>query len=175
VLENEEKTRLKRQNYIHVQASTATMNELTGIRSAITNGTPVPPPQVRTTPLRGGRPAERRKADERRAVTCSSSGDDGDFCSGGPNSGNADLRVDAAARRPPPMPKLVRQGRAEGRRSWRSARGRSRPPRRRKNLFRLPWQTPTPQVAPKPLAAEDQARCSCRTPRAMPASPPITE
>ena len=34
----------------------------------------------------------------------------------GPNSGNADLRVDAAARRPPPMPKLVRQGRAEGRR-----------------------------------------------------------
>jgi hypothetical protein len=35
---------------------------------------------------------------------------------GGPNSGNADLRLDAAARRPPPMPKLVRQGRAEGRR-----------------------------------------------------------
>jgi hypothetical protein len=35
---------------------------------------------------------------------------------GGPNSGNADLRVDAAARRPLPMPKLVRQGRAEGRR-----------------------------------------------------------
>ena len=92
------------------------MNELTGIRSAITNGTPVPPPQVRTTPLRGGRPAEQRKANERRAITYSSSGDDGDFCSGGPNSGNADLRVDAAARRPPPVPKLVRQGRAEGRR-----------------------------------------------------------
>ena len=87
------------------------MNKNTGIRSAITNGTPVPPPQVRTTPLRGGRPAEQRKADERRAVTCSSSGDDDDFCSGGPNSGNADLRVDAAARRPPPMPKLVRQDR----------------------------------------------------------------
>ena len=123
----------------------------------------------------GGVPAEQQKTDERRAVARSSSGDDDDFCSGGPNSGNADLRVDAAARRPPPMPKLVRQGRAEGRRSWRSARGRSRPPRRRKNLFRLPWQTPTPQGAPKPLAAEDQARCSCRTPRAMPASPPITE
>jgi hypothetical protein len=74
------------------------------------------PPQVRTTPLHGGRPAEQRKADERRAVTCSSSGDDDDFCSGGPNSGNTDLRADAAARRPPPMPKLVRQGRAEGRR-----------------------------------------------------------
>ena len=91
------------------------MNKNTGIQSAITNGTPVPPPQVRTTPLQGGRPAEQRKANERRAVTYSSSGDDGDFCSGGPNSGNADLRVDAAARRPPPMPKLVRQGRAEGR------------------------------------------------------------
>ena len=92
------------------------MNKNTGIRSAITNGTPVPPPQVRTTPLRGGRPAEQRKADERRAVTCSSSGDDDDFCSGGPNSGSTDLRAGAAARRPPPMPKLVRQGRAEGRR-----------------------------------------------------------
>ena len=89
------------------------MNKNPGNRNAITNGTPVPPPQVRTTPLRGGRPAEQRKADERRAVTCSSSGDDDDFCSGGPNSGNADLRVDAVARRPPPTPKLVRQGRAE--------------------------------------------------------------
>jgi hypothetical protein len=46
----------------------------------------------------------------------SSSGDNDDFCSEGPNSGNADLRVDAAARRPSPVPKLVRQGRAEGRR-----------------------------------------------------------
>jgi hypothetical protein len=35
---------------------------------------------------------------------------------GGPNSGSDDLRADAAARRPPPVPKLVRQGRAEGRR-----------------------------------------------------------
>ena len=103
-----------RQKYIHVQASTATMNKNTGIQGAITNGTPVPPPQVRTTPLRGGRPAEQRKTDERRAVTCSSSGDD--FCSRGPNSGSTDPRADAAARRPPPMPKLVRQGRAEGRR-----------------------------------------------------------
>jgi hypothetical protein len=103
-------------NYIHVQAPTAAMNKHTGIRDAITNGTPVPPPQVRTTPLRGGRPAEQRKANERRVVTCSSSGDDGDFCSGGSNSGSSDLRADAAARRPPPTPKLVRQGRAEGRR-----------------------------------------------------------
>jgi hypothetical protein len=104
------------QSFIHVQASTTTMNKNTGIQGAITNGTPVPPPRVRTTPLHGGRPAEQRKTDERRAVTCSSSGDDDDFCSEGPNSGSTDLRADAAARRPPPMPKLVRQGRAEGRR-----------------------------------------------------------
>jgi hypothetical protein len=50
------------------------------------------------------------------AVARSGSGDDDDFCPGGPNSGNDDLRADAAARRPPPVPKLVRQGRAEGRR-----------------------------------------------------------
>jgi hypothetical protein len=92
------------------------MNKNTGIQSAITNGTPVPPPQVRTTPLDRGGPAEQQKTDERRAVTRSSSGDDDDFCSGGPNSGSTDLRADAAARRPPPMPKLVWQGRAEGRR-----------------------------------------------------------
>jgi hypothetical protein len=92
------------------------MNKNTGIQSAITNGTPVPPLQVRTTPLDRGGPAEQQKTNERRAVTCSSSGDDDDFCSEGPNSGSTDLRVDAAARRPPPMPKLVRQGRAEGRR-----------------------------------------------------------
>jgi hypothetical protein len=90
------------------------MNKNTGIQSAITNGTPVPPPQVRTTPLHGEGPAEQQKTDERRAVTCSSSSDDDDFCSGGPNSGSTDLRAGAAARRPPPMPKLVRQGRAEG-------------------------------------------------------------
>ena len=92
------------------------MNKNTGIQSAITNGTPVPPPQVRTTPLDRGGPAEQQKTDERRAVTRSSGGDDDDFCSGGPNSGSTDLRADAAAKRPPPMPKLVRQGRAEGRR-----------------------------------------------------------
>jgi hypothetical protein len=43
-----------RKKYIHVQAPTATMNKNTDIQSAITNGTPVPPPQVRTTPLDGG-------------------------------------------------------------------------------------------------------------------------
>jgi hypothetical protein len=63
-----------------------------------------------------GGPAEQQKTDERLAVTCSSSGDDDDFCSGGPNSSNDDLRADAAAMRPSSVPKLVRQGRAEGRR-----------------------------------------------------------
>jgi hypothetical protein len=92
------------------------MNKNTGIQSAITNGTPVPPPQGRTTPLHGGGPAEQQKTDEWRAVTRSSSSDDDNFCPGGQNSGSADLRADAAAKRPSPMPKLVRQGRAEGRR-----------------------------------------------------------
>jgi hypothetical protein len=67
-------------------------------------------------PTRWGGPAEQRKTDERRVVACSGSGGDDDFCSRGPNSGTDDLRADAAARRPPPMPKLVRQGQAEGRR-----------------------------------------------------------
>jgi hypothetical protein len=93
------------------------MNKNTGIQGAITNGTPVPPPQVRTTPLDwGGGPAEQRKTDERLAVACSSSGDDDDFCPRGSNSSSDDLRADAAAMRPSPVPKLVRQGRAEGRR-----------------------------------------------------------
>jgi hypothetical protein len=63
-----------------------------------------------------GGPAEQRKTDERLTVARSSSGDDDDFCSGGPNSSSDDLRADAAAMRPSPVPKLVRQGRAEGRR-----------------------------------------------------------
>jgi hypothetical protein len=101
---------------IHTCSGPESRNEQnTGIQSAITNETLVPPPQVRTTPLDGG-PAEQRKIDERRVVARSGSGDDDDFCSRGPNSGSDDLRADAAARRPPPVPKLVRQGRAEGRR-----------------------------------------------------------
>jgi hypothetical protein len=63
-----------------------------------------------------GGPAEQQKTDERLAVACSSSGGDDDFCSGGPNSSSDDLRADAAAMRPSPMPSLERQGRAEGRR-----------------------------------------------------------
>jgi hypothetical protein len=117
VLENEEKTWLRAKNYIHVQASTATINKNTGIQSAITNGTPVPPPQVRTTPLDGGgglrsnrRPTNGAPSPAPAAATTMTS------APGGPNSGSTDLRADAAAKRPPPMPKLVRQGRAEDRR-----------------------------------------------------------
>jgi hypothetical protein len=51
-----------------------------------------------------GGPAEQQKTDERLAVARPSSGDDDDFCSGGPNSGSDDLRADAAAMRPSPMP-----------------------------------------------------------------------
>jgi hypothetical protein len=60
--------------------------------------------------------AEQQKTDERLAVARFSSGDDDDFCSGGPNSSSDDLRVDAAAMRPSPMPSLEKQGWAEGRR-----------------------------------------------------------
>jgi hypothetical protein len=76
----------------------------------------------------GGRPAERQKTDERLAVARPSSGDDEDFCPGGLNSSSDDLMADAAARRPPPVPKLERQGRAEGRRvGGRSAGGVGKP------------------------------------------------
>jgi hypothetical protein len=109
------------------------------------------------------------------AVARSGSGDDGDFCSGGPNSGSDDLRADAAARRPPPMPKLVRQGRAEGRRVGGSVRGRPWLSRRRRNLFQLPWQKPAPRAAPKPLGSESQARGSCQRHGQQPPFPPIIE
>jgi hypothetical protein len=51
-----------------------------------------------------GGPAEHQKTDERLVVACPSSGDDDDFCSGGPNSSSDELRADAAAMRPSPMP-----------------------------------------------------------------------
>jgi hypothetical protein len=61
-----------------------------------------------------GGPAEQQKTDERLAVTRSSSGNDDDFCSEGPNGSSDDLRADAAAMRLSSVPKLVRQGREEG-------------------------------------------------------------
>jgi hypothetical protein len=63
-----------------------------------------------------GGPVEQQKIDEWLVVARSSSGDDDDFCSGGPNSSSDDLRADAAAMRPSPMPSLERQGQAKGHR-----------------------------------------------------------
>jgi hypothetical protein len=68
------------------------MNKNTGIQSAITNGTPVPPPQVRTTPFHGGRPAEQQKTDEQLAAARSDY-DDNDPRSGWSSCSSAGLRV----------------------------------------------------------------------------------
>jgi hypothetical protein len=51
-----------------------------------------------------GGPVEQQKVDGWLVVARSSSSDDDDFCSGGPNSSSDDLRADAAAIRPSPMP-----------------------------------------------------------------------
>jgi hypothetical protein len=85
------------------------MNKNTGIRSAITNGTPVPPPQVRTTPLRGGRPAEQQKTDGQLAAARSDYGDNNPR-SGSPSRSSAGLRVGAAAILPSPTPTLEGRG-----------------------------------------------------------------
>jgi hypothetical protein len=80
----------------------------------ITNGTPVPPPRIQTTPhIRG--PAEQQKADGWLPAARSNSDDD-DFCSEGPNNSSNDLRADAATIKPSPTSSLERRGRAEGRR-----------------------------------------------------------
>jgi hypothetical protein len=44
------------------------MNKNTGIRSAVTNGTPVPPSAGTNNPTPWGRPAEQQKTDERLAA-----------------------------------------------------------------------------------------------------------
>src|SRR6187455_7864 len=96
------------------------MNKNTGIRSAITNGTLVPPPQVRTTPLHGGRPAEQQKTDGRLA-TARSNYDDNNPRSGSPSRSSAGLRVGAAAILPSPTPTL--EGRGQVRRTGGLGRG----------------------------------------------------
>jgi hypothetical protein len=100
---------------IHTCSGPDSHNEQdTGTQGAITNGTPVPPPQVRTTPHDWG-PAEQQKADGWLAAARSNNDDD-DFCSEGPNNSSDDLRADDAAIGPSPTSSLERQGRAEGRR-----------------------------------------------------------
>jgi hypothetical protein len=114
------------QKYIHVQASTATMNKNTGIRSAITNGTPVPPPQVRTTPLDGGgglrsnrRPTNGAPSPAPAAATTSPAPAAATTTTSAPGGRTAAAMTSGRMLLPGgprPCPKLMRQGRAEGRR-----------------------------------------------------------
>jgi hypothetical protein len=104
-----------RQKYIHVQAPTATMNRTPASKVPLQTELRFHLRRYEQPHSIGG-PVEQQKTDERLAVARSSSDDDDDFCSGGPNSSSNDLRADAAAMRPSPVPKLVRQGRVEGRR-----------------------------------------------------------
>jgi hypothetical protein len=105
-----------------------------GTQGAITNGTPVPLPQVRTTPHNEG-PAGRQNpiwlADAR---SCSS---DNDLRSGRPNSSSDDLRADAAATRPSPTSPLEGRGQAT----------------KVVELEVSPWVAPTISSAEKPLPA----------------------
>jgi hypothetical protein len=93
------------------------MNKNTGIQSAITNGTPVPPPQVRTTPLdeRGGlrsnrRPTNGAPSPAPAAATTTTS------APGGRTAATMTSGRMLLPGGPRPCPKLVRQGRVEGRR-----------------------------------------------------------
>jgi hypothetical protein len=156
--------------YIHVQAPTTTMNKTPALKVPLQT-------ELRfhlrrhEQPHTIGGPAEQQKVDGWLAAAHSSNGDD-DFCSERPNSSNDDLRADAAAIRPSPTSPLEGRGRAEGRRSWRSVRGRHRLSRRRRNLFRLPWRKVAPEAAPKPLGPESRARGRCqRHERRMPFPP----
>jgi hypothetical protein len=81
----------------------------TGTQGAIIDGTPVPPPQVRTTPHIGG-PVGRQNP---RWLTAAHSGSsDSNLRSGQPNSSSDDLRADAAAIRPSPTSPLEGRGQA---------------------------------------------------------------
>jgi hypothetical protein len=75
----------------------------------ITNRTPVPLPQVRTTPHIGG-PAGRQNP--RWLADARSGSSDNDLRSGRPNSSSDDLRADAAATRPSPTSPLEGRGQA---------------------------------------------------------------
>jgi hypothetical protein len=81
----------------------------TGTQGAITNGTPVPPPQVRTTPHVGG-PAGRQNP--RWLADAHSGSSDNDLRSGRPNNSSDDLRADAAAIRSSPTSPLEGRGQA---------------------------------------------------------------
>jgi hypothetical protein len=63
-----------------------------------------------------------------------------------------------------PRPRPHSRGEDKLPRPWsrRSVRGRHRPSRRQRNLFRLPRWEVAPEAAPKPLGPESQARGSCQ-------------
>jgi hypothetical protein len=118
VLENEKKhgSALK----IHSRSGPDNHNEQnTDIQGAITNETPVPPPQVRTTPLDWG-PAEQRKTDERLTVARSSSSDNNPLY-GWPSCSSDGLRANAAVTLPSPT--LTLEGRGQVQRARGSKRG----------------------------------------------------
>jgi hypothetical protein len=95
---------------IHTCSGPNSHNEQdTGTQGAITNGTPVPPPRVRTTPHIGG-PAGRQGS---RWLTAARSGSsDNDLCSRWPNCSGDGLRADAAATMPSPTSPLEGRGQA---------------------------------------------------------------
>jgi hypothetical protein len=95
---------------IHTCSGPDSHNEQdTGTQGAITNGTPVPPPRVRTTPHIGG-PAGRQGS---RSPTAARSGSsDNDLRSGWPNCSSDGLRADAAATMPLPTSPLEGRGQA---------------------------------------------------------------
>jgi hypothetical protein len=92
------------------------MNKNTGIQGVITKRNSGSTSAGMNNPTRwgglrsNGRPTNGAPSPAPAATTTMTS------APGGPNSGSDDLRADAAARRPPSVPKLVRQGRAEGHR-----------------------------------------------------------
>jgi hypothetical protein len=96
---------------IHTCSGPNSCNEQdTGIQGAITNGTPVPPPRVRTTPHIGG-PAG-RQGPWSLAVARSSSSDN-DPRSGWPNCSSDGLRADAAATLSSPTSTLEGRGQVQ--------------------------------------------------------------
>jgi hypothetical protein len=105
---NKEKTRLHAKNTYIFRPRQPQWTD-TGTQGAITNGTPVPPPQVRTTPHIGG-PAGRRNP--RWLADARSGSNDNDLRSRWPNSSSDDLRADAATTMPSPTSPLEGRGQA---------------------------------------------------------------
>jgi hypothetical protein len=95
---------------IHTCSGPDSRNEQdTGTQGAITNGTPVPPPRVRTTPHIGG-PAGRQGS--RWLTAARSSSSDNDLRPRWPNCSGDGLRADAAATMPSPTSPLEGRGQA---------------------------------------------------------------